>query len=362
MKGIRELKGEINFADYLEHKLGYTLVAKESTKRYLFYRNGDDKILLYNRSGNNADFFYTTLNNSSDKGDIFTFLVRRNIVSDLKEALRLLNGVTDYQAVSRPVFKSAKKVFVPLNVEPATAESYIFKERHIPFHAYEKRFLDSIQQTRDVIIDIEFSLPSTIFWLTNKENVRCGQYLRNKRFKHFVEGSDKTNGLWRSPGELSCLAVFEDALDAISHYVLFPDFKGCYVATGGSASGNVVNELAKELMSCPGSFLAGDNDAAGQHMNLRLLTRMISLTDLTCDISFGKEHVVCEITECEASYAAIENLSNVEHLDGLLRVKLAKECQTLFDFSMRLIGSFGLDVKILRSTGKDFNFDLANAN
>lgn len=373
---ISELKKQINFVD-LATMHGYETIPKKSTKKSLFMERGDDKILVYQHGTGNEDFYYTTCNNDRDKGDIFNFVVNKGFVQDLKQAIPYLKKLDPHSLnLSQEVIKKTSKVkepFKAVDMHPIDQDNYLIRKRYIPLETLQSSlFKDSVFSGSKLYTDE--LVKSTIFPLKH-EGKTVGQNVRNIGFEHLIENSDKTNGVWSSstPAAAKGFAVFENPIDAISHYIL-TEKNYIYKATIGSPSRHVVENICKDAATSDKALiLCGDHDKSGQHFNLNFLTQFISFVNsVDLFVSFNENANQYSLVLSGESSPGQRNLfDRLAKAVGSDVIKLSYEndkislvtpyqVPALKKIQDLLIENFGLEksVAVERSKGKDFNLDL----
>jgi len=386
---LSELKAQINFVE-LAAMHGYELNKRKSTKKTLFLEKGEDKILVYPNTGKNEDHRYSTCNNTNDGGTIIDFLINKGIVSSVNQAIPYLKNLDPASLrISDPVVmkKVDHKPFVPVPTFPLDCDNYLVRCRAIPLDVLRGPFFGGSVMSGSRLNSNKTK--NAIFPLVYDNRV-VGQNIRNlkrtewinelgevivtfEEFKHLVEGSNKTNGVWKSSVVAGApVAVFENPIDAISFHVL----KGKaynFRATIGSPSRDVVKSIAQEALHTNSGFvLCGDNDKSGKHFNLNFLTNYISFREgLDLITSFDKK---------SNSYSLILKGHNTAKqrivFDGIAKslgietVKLSftvdqihlqtrYEAPVLGRMAKALVNLFGLNsVAIEVSQTKDFNQDL----
>jgi len=369
---ITELKAHHSIVD-IASLHGYAVNEKKSTKKALFMERGEDKILIYQRPS--ADQYYSTCNNTSDKGDVINFLVNKGVVSDLKEAVSYLRNLDPY-AVQQPrntVITSEREEFIPVPVLPIDKDNYLIKSRGISLATLTKtHFANSVAS--GATLYGQDKTKSTIFPLLNTNGDLVGQNIRNTKFQHLAENSNKSIGYWFSPKPvgLEGIAVFENPIDAISHYQLHGK-AWQYCATIGSPSGNVINSIvALSLDENIPLIIAGDNDKAGQNFNLLFLTHLLSqVNELEYKVNFNSQNgsylLTVEGRLTSADHSRLKELA--EYLNATLdipsqaqvNITTSYDAKALINLIEKLIAicpEIQNLIFTVRSVGKDFNIDL----
>jgi len=416
---MQDMKAAVSLIDLLESH-GYhrnETKQKKGTKKYSRFDGPDGFVHVYNHSpsNDNSGLFYTNPQNGTDKGDIFNFLIHRGIAGSNKEAMDYLEGKNFTFSVpqrSGTAPQPKQQVpFRPVTSLPIDNHDFIIVDRGVELDIIDTKFNGAIFSTthenlysdlRDLygsgvdafLPDIKPAANYSVFPiyrvndLTDKSVI--GQQIRQEHFKHLVQNSNKSGGVWHTydPAK-NDVAIFENPVDAISHQQLFPTFDASYFATIGTPSREVITELAK-LSSKHQLHLAFDNDASGAYYNLQFIAADIALrTGMKLNASYNNDYTIQFtieqhksthdklLRELAVSLKAATVSSTENNLTiSVPRIKLDKETASaadikkadrantkiLTELNKNLIYFYGSSLKTLTSTLKDFNDDLQKQN
>jgi hypothetical protein len=186
--------------------------------------------------------------------------------------------------------------------------------------------------------------------------------------KVFAEGVGKSRSLWFSnvPEKADRIYVFENPLDALSHYQKYRSDNAFYCATGGNpAQGQYekITEVCRDLKIRP--VLCFDNDFAGCRFDTSYLASVrpdkLSVEKVGEDFYHVK---LSDLTESETVNAeAVFNAKDIRIVskegNGIVAVIDGTEkSRTFNNFVNTCIAK--TDAKIEKSVMKDFNDDLVN--
>ena len=186
--------------------------------------------------------------------------------------------------------------------------------------------------------------------------------------KVFAAGSGKNQSLWLSnmPEKIDRVYVFENPLDALSHYQKYRPENSLYCATGGNPAQGQQEKilmLCKEFGKQP--VLCFDNDMAGCRFDTQFLASVkpekMSIAKVGDEFYNVK---LSNLTESDVKNVEMvctaRNISIIDKGSGELTAVLdctEKACK-FNDFANDCI--LKTDVKIEKSVMKDFNDDLVN--
>lgn len=377
---IGTLKSRINLTSFLS-SLGYEFNRKKSTKKYMFLEQGHDKILIYSHGPGNEDLYYTTCNNPDDKGDIFNFVLNRGICKDYREAishLKSLDSLTLSEELREKQNSLRKKEeikpFTPVKMQPVDEHNYLIKERWISLETLrEEIFEGTVFSGTKSYTDRD--IKNAIFPLWHFNHI-VGQNLRNVAFEHLIENSDKTNGWWHSQwiSKPKTFFIFENPIDAISHYMLKKPQQPIYLGTIGSPSYQVISRFTNlPFKYLKAKFkLCGDNDVSGQFLNLNFtLARLNAEYDINLKTGYNTVDEFCYIKAetTEHSQKILSIIEAIDYKNGQSQFMQSNptyfELRFPFNFDAltfyvdSLVKGFKIDrLGIERSVTKDFNQDL----
>lgn len=282
LKSFQEFRNEISIIE-LALAVGYKIRVKEGIKwPVLKDEVSGDKIIIVNpHSTSNQGYFNPR--DANDKGTLINFVKNRigsifpyrNDKTEVGNINAVLYNYLNLPLPERKVFKEGEK-----NLK----EEYSEKEFHLP------EGLTALNDTtylnfRGIHSEILFGsfFQGKIFNLKIKDNSNVGfpyydesknilgLELRNKQFKHFIEGSDRSAGIWHSniPERLEWLILTESPIDALSYHQLKGRKNSLYVSFGGSVAlgqlKTVQNIIAKAKAGADLKIISAvDNDEMGK--------------------------------------------------------------------------------------------------
>ena len=382
MSIIQNLKSSISLTALAE-RFGYAFDKRKSSKSYAYYENDYDKILIYyNTSSDISSYYYTTCNNPTDSGDIINFLVHKGYAQNTKTAISILSKIdpTSAQRLSSHLTKrieAPKKAFKSIETFPVTKETYLchpkcgVKPGQLNNQYFQNRVFNGSRKHNGYF--------NTIFPIYRLEKV-VGQEIRNQDYKHIIEGSQKTEGLWQSnpiPGATSFM-ILESPKDAFAYQqITRTKHPMIFFSTLGSPSQKQITYFLsihrayeKKYNRALNIFLAGDNDIAGQLFNLNILLIYITtfLSTASFTISRKKEYSTLTLFYDETLKKYLNQLPEsqyfeIEHdINSSFKFNIKNDTLSLNYLSDYLINIFSLlsifSQKSAKTENGDFTDDL----
>jgi hypothetical protein len=281
LKTFQDFRSQISIIE-LAISIGYKLSKRDGLKwPVLKDEVSGEKIIIVNpRSSSNQGYFNP--NDPKDKGTLINFVKNRlgSIFpyESVKSEMSNVNAVLyNYQNLDIPE-KSAYKS----NVEKLI-ENHSSKEFTLPKGVTQLKnpeYLYSRGLKSHTLNDAAFK--GTIF------NVKIGEYdnigfpyydvdgeiagyeIRNKQYKHMVEGSKRSSSVWHSniPDLLDFVLLTESPIDALSYHQLKGKKNTLYVAFAGAVGDDQIATLKalikKANTNSDFKFISAvDNDKAG---------------------------------------------------------------------------------------------------
>ena len=266
--------------------VGYKIRKKDGIKWPVLKDDiSGDKIIIVNpRSTSNQGYFNPQ--NGKDKGTLINFV--KNRLGSIfpyqygKSEADNINAVLySFQNLPLP-----EKNFLQSEVKNVI-EEYTLKEFNLPESLTGLKdptylFYRGIQsQTmndscfKGKIINVKLNEFNNIgFPYFNASGETVGFELRNRQFKHVIQGTDRSGGIWHSniPNTLKVVVLTESPIDALSYHQLKSKKNSLYISFGGSVSEGQL-ETVKRIISDANSIpelkiiSAVDNDEMGKIYN-----------------------------------------------------------------------------------------------
>jgi len=282
LKSFQDFRNEISIIE-LALSIGYKIKKKEGIKwPVLKDEISGDKIIIVNpKSSGNQGYFNPR--DPKDKGTLINFVKNRigsifPYKNDKTEVANINEVLYNYQNLSTPEKNLFKAGVINL------AQEYSEKEFHLPegltklkepaylyYRGIKSETINSCE-FKDKVFNIKSKGFQNIgFPYYNAFGDTIGFELRNKQFKHVIEGSDRSIGIWHSniPKMLECIILSESPIDALSYHQLKGKKNSLYVSFGGCvALGQIetVKSIITEAKASPELKIisAVDNDEMGK--------------------------------------------------------------------------------------------------
>lgn len=249
LKSFQDFRNEISIIE-LALSVGYKIRKKDGLKwPVLKDEISGDKIIIVNpQSTSNQGYFNP--HDAKDKGTLINFI--KNRIGSIfpyqngKSEVGNINAVLyNYQNLPLPeknLFKadisnlvqeySEKKFQIPQGLTKLEDASYLHY-RNIQSQTINIAFF------KERIFNVKVSDYNNIgFPYYNASRDIVGFELRNKQFKHVIEGSDRSLGIWHSniPKILEAVILNESPIDSLSYHQLKGKENSLYVSFGGSVT------------------------------------------------------------------------------------------------------------------------------
>jgi hypothetical protein len=249
LKSFQEFRNEISIIE-LALSVGYKISKKEGIKwPVLKDEISGDKIIIVNpKSSANQGYFNPR--DSRDKGTLIHFVKNRigsifpykNNRTEIGNINEVLYNYQNLPIPEKNLFKadvinlaheySEKNFHVPEGLTKLKDPAYLHY-RHI------KPETINSSEFKNKIFNVKFKGYQNIgFPYYNAFGDTIGFELRNKQFKHVIDGSDRSIGIWHSniPKLLEWIILTESPIDALSYHELKGKKNSLYVSFGGSVS------------------------------------------------------------------------------------------------------------------------------
>lgn len=282
LKSFQDFRNEISIIE-LALSVGYKIRKKEGIKwPVLKDEISGDKIIIVNpHSISNQGYFNP--HEAKDKGTLINFV--KNRIGSIfpyqngKTEVCNINAVLyNYQRLPMPeknLFKTDVKNLV---------QEYSLKEFRLPQGLTELkdpaylyyRGLQSLTINNSFfkgrIFNVKMSDYNNIaFPYYDVFGDTVGLELRNKQFKHVIEGSDRSVGIWNSniPIILDAIILTESPIDALSYHQLKGKKNSLYISFGGSVTTGQLETVKSIIANANASpklkiISAVDNDEMGK--------------------------------------------------------------------------------------------------
>jgi len=290
LKTFQDFRSQISIIE-LAISIGYKLNKRDGLK-WPVLKDGisGEKIIIVNpRSSSNQGYFNP--NDPKDKGTLINFIKNRlgsifPYESSKSEMSNINSVLYNYQNLDIPEKSAYRSNFEKL------IENYSSKEFKLPEGITELKnpeYLYSRGVESQTLNNTAFK--GKIF------NVRIGEYdnigfpyydaedkivgyeIRNKQYKHMVEGSKRSSCVWHSniPNKLDFVLLTESPIDALSYHQLKGKKNTLYVAFAGAVGDDQITTLKSIIKGAnSGSdfkfISAVDNDKAGRRYTEKFKT------------------------------------------------------------------------------------------
>lgn len=282
LKSFQDFRKEISIIE-LALSIGYKIRKNEGIKwPVLKDEVSGDKIIIVNpKSTSNQGYFNPY--DAKDKGTLINFV--KNRIGSIfpyqngKSEVGNINAVLyNYQNLPLPEKNMFKADVIHLSEEYSEKEFFLpegLTQLKDPFYLHYRGIQS--QTIHDVlfkekIFNIKVGDYNNIgFPYFNHSGEIVGFEVRNKQFKHVIEGSDRSIGIWHSniPETIEAAILTESPIDALSYHQLKGKKNSWYVSFGGSVTAGqleTVKSIIEQTKSIPGLKIisAVDNDEMGK--------------------------------------------------------------------------------------------------
>jgi hypothetical protein len=249
LKSFQDFRNEISIIE-LAVSVGYKIRRKEGIKwPVLKDEISGDKIIIINpHSTSNQGYFNP--HDAKDKGTLINFVKNRigsifPFHNDKSEVGNINAVLYNYQRLPLPeknLFKtdvnnlvqeySKKEFHLPKELSELKDPSYLHY-RGIQSHTINDPLFN--EKTFNVKVGDYNNIGFPYF---NHSGEIVGFEIRNKQFKHVIEGSDRSIGIWHSnmPNTLEAAILTESPIDALSYHQIKGKKNSWYVSFGGSVT------------------------------------------------------------------------------------------------------------------------------
>jgi hypothetical protein len=282
LKSFQDFRNEISIIE-LALSVGYKIRKRDGLKwPVLKDEISGDKIIIVNpQSTSNQGYFNP--HDAKDKGTLINFV--KNRIGSIfpyqndKSEIGNVNAVLyNYQNLPLPeknlfkidvknlVHKFSEKIFrLPERLSELKDPSYLYY-RGIQFLTINNALF------KGRVFNVKSKGYNNIgFPYYNVFGDTVGFELRNKQFKHVIEGTDRSIGIWHSkiPQIVEVVILTESPIDALSYHQLKGKKNSLYISFGGSVTlGQLetVKSIIAQTEAIPGLKIisAVDNDEMGK--------------------------------------------------------------------------------------------------
>ena len=314
LKSFQDFRNEISIIE-LAVSVGYKIRKKEGIKwPVLKDEISGDKIIIVNpQSTSNQGYFNP--HDAKDRGTLINFVKNRigsifPFHNDKSEVGNINAVLYNYQRLPLPeknLFKtdvnnlvqeySKKEFHLPKELSELKDPSYLHY-RGIQSHTINDPLFN------EKIFNAKVGDYNNIgFPYFNHSGEIVGFEIRNKQFKHVIEGSDRSIGIWHSniPNTLDAAILTESPIDALSYHQIKGKKNSWYVSFGGSVTIGQL-ETVKSIIEYANAIpelkiiSAVDNDEMGkiytqkfkEHFAENIVEDYPSLNDYNEDLKKGQ--------------------------------------------------------------------------
>ncbi len=282
LKSFRDFRNEISIIE-LALSVGYKIRKKEGIKwPVLKDEVSGDKIIIVNpQSKSNQGYFNPK--DAKDKGTLINFVKNRigsifPYHNDKSEVGNINAVLYNYQNLPLPERNLLKTDVIHLVKEYSEKEFFLpdgLSELKNPFYLHYRGILSQTINDplfKHKVFNVKVGDYNNIgFPYFNHSGEIVGFEIRNKQFKHVIEGSDRSVGIWHSniPKTLEAAILTESPIDALSYHQIKGKKNSWYVSFGGSVTVGqleTVKSIIAQTDAIPGLKIisAVDNDEMGK--------------------------------------------------------------------------------------------------
>jgi len=290
LKSFQDFRNEISIIE-LALSVGYKLRKRDGIKwPVLKDEISGNKIIIVNpQSTSNQGYFNPQ--DTKDKGTLINFVKNRlgsvfPYISGKSEAGNINAVLYNYQNLPLPeknLFKtnvnnlvqeySEKEFCLPEGLSELKNPTYLF------FRGIQSQTINNFL-FKGKIFNVKLNGYDNIgFPFYNASGETVGFEIRNKQFKHVIEGTDRSVGIWHSnlPTVLEYVILTESPIDALSYHQLKGKKNTLYVAFAGAVGDAQIDTLQAIITKANKSpdlkfISAVDNDAAGRRYTEKFKT------------------------------------------------------------------------------------------
>lgn len=282
LKSFQDFRNEISIIE-MALSVGYKISKKDGLKwPVLKDEASGDKIIIVNpRSTSNQGYFNP--HDGKDKGTLINFV--KNRIGSIfpyhhdKSEVGNINAVLyNYQSLPLPEKNSFKADVTYLEKEFSEKEFFLpegLSELKNPFYLHYRGIQSQTINSdsfKEKIFNVKVGDFNNIgFPYFNHSGEIVGFEIRNKQFKHVIEGSDRSIGIWHSnmPKTLEAAILTESPIDALSYHQIKGKRNSWYISFGGSVTAGQL-ETVKSIIAHANAITelkiisAVDNDETGK--------------------------------------------------------------------------------------------------
>ena len=282
LKSFQDFRNEISIIE-IALSVGYKIRKKDGVKwPVLKDEISGDKIIIINpQSTSNQGYFNP--HDDNDKGTLINFIKNR-----LGSIFPYQNGKTEagninailykYQNLSMPE-KDLLKADIKNLVQQYSPKEFLLPDElselkdacYLHHRGIQSQTINSAS-FKGKVFNVKLNGYNNIgFPYYNALGETVGFELRNKQFKHVIEGTDRSVGIWHSniPKILEAVILTESPIDALSYYQLKGKENSLYISFGGAVTTGqleTVKGIITEANARPELKIisAVDNDEMGE--------------------------------------------------------------------------------------------------
>lgn len=282
LKSFQDFRNEISIIE-LALSVGYKIRKNEGIKwPVLKDEVSGDKIIIVNpQSTSNQGYFNP--HDAKDKGTLINFVKNRigsifPYHNDKSEVGNINAVLYSYQSLPLPeknMFKTdvmnLVKEYSEKEFHPPDGLSELKDSSYLNYRRIQSQTINDAL-FKEKIFNVKLNDYNNIgFPYFNTFGEIVGFEIRNKQFKHVIEGSDRSIGIWHSnmPKTLEAAILTESPIDALSYHQLKGKENSWYVSFGGSVTAGqleTVKSIIADAKAIPGLKIisAVDNDEMGK--------------------------------------------------------------------------------------------------
>lgn len=282
LKSFQDFRNEISIME-LALSIGYKIRKNEGIKwPVLKDEVSGDKIIIVNpKSTSNQGYFNP--HDAKDKGTLINFVKNRigsifPYLNDKSEVGNINAVLYNYQSLPLPE-KNMFKVDVRNLVQEYSEKEFFLPDgltelKDLSYLNYRGIQSPTINDAlfKDKVFNVKVGDYNNIgFPYFNHSGEIVGFEIRNKQFKHVIEGSKRSIGIWHSniPKTLEAAILTESPIDALSYHQIKGKKNSWYISFGGSVTAGQLETVKNMIRAANTSpdlkiISAVDNDEMGK--------------------------------------------------------------------------------------------------
>ena len=305
LKTFQDFRSQISIIE-LAISIGYKLSKSDGLKwPVLKDEVSGEKIIIVNpRSSSNQGYFNP--NDPKDKGTLINFIKNRlgsifpyeSFKSEMSNINAVLYHYQNLEIPEKTVYKSNVEKLIENHSSKEFKLPDGITELKNPGYLYSRGLQSQTLNNaafKGKIFNVKIGEHENIgFPYYDAEGEIAGYEIRNKQYKHMVEGSKRSSCVWHSniPNKLDFVLLTESPIDSLSYYQLKGKENTLYVAFAGAVGDDQITTLKAIIRNTDTSrdfkfVSAVDNDDAGRRYTEKF--RNAFSENLIVDIPFLKD-------------------------------------------------------------------------